>query len=161
MSSEPTASGPGDFSGHDLATDPLAVQVEKRPVEREVRFAEAEGILDTREGPVRYQPGDALLDDGAGFRWPVVRARFEASYKPVPPTRQGEPGRYAARPLGALARRMDRAFSVRVGRSGDVLRGAAGDWLLQYGAGDYGVVDAGAFERTYAVRPLGETKPAT
>jgi hypothetical protein len=35
---------------------------------------------------------------------------------------------------------------------GDVLRGAAQDWLLQYAPGDYGIVEKARFEAVY--RPL-------
>jgi PGDYG protein len=38
---------------------------------------------------------------------------------------------------------------VQVGEQRDPLRGEAGDWLLQYGPGDYGVVASSVFEKTY------------
>jgi hypothetical protein len=46
---------------------------------------------------------------------------------------------------------MPAAFSVARSAGGDVLRGAAGDWLVQYAPGDYGVVARARFDRVYRV----------
>ena len=40
-------------------------------------------------------------------------------------------------------------FSVRRTVGGDLLQGSAGDWLLQYAPGDWGVVERTKFERVY------------
>jgi hypothetical protein len=61
----------------------------------------------------------------------------------------GEDGLYRniATPVWALL--MDQAFSIARSANGDVLNGAAGDWLLQYAPGDYGVVQQQRFARVY------------
>jgi hypothetical protein len=45
---------------------------------------------------------------------------------------------------------MDQAFSLaRTAAGGDVLQGTAGDWVMQYAPGDYGVVQATRFAKVY------------
>jgi len=125
------------------------VRARKRAVEVQVTFADSDGLLQTREGPVHFVRGDALLTGAANDRWPVELESFLRTYEPVPPTRPGEMGRYRKRPLTVWARRMDGPFSVRVGRNNDALTGCAGDWLVQYGPGEYGVVSGPIFESSY------------
>ncbi len=91
-------------------------------------------------GANRYAAGDALVTGSTGDRWCVSRTRFDAKYEPQRPTQSGKNGQYRNRPVPILAKRMERAFSVARTAGGDVLRGVAGDWLVQYGLGDYGIV---------------------
>jgi len=114
-----------------------------------VEIATSDGVIETLEGDVRYRAGDALLTGTRGERWPVQRHKFVASYEPVPPTKQGESGTYVKKPIVARALRIQEDFEVKVGWQPDKLRGAPGDWLLQYGPGDYGVVTASIFDQTY------------
>jgi hypothetical protein len=44
---------------------------------------------------------------------------------------------------------MNVAFSVARSAGGDLLHGAAGDWLVQYAPGDYGVIARARFELVY------------
>lgn len=44
---------------------------------------------------------------------------------------------------------MSEAFSMARSEAGDVLHGKAGDWVLQYAPGDYGVVQAQRFAKVY------------
>ena len=91
------------------------------------------------------------MTGSTGDRWSVSRDRFDARYLPEGMA-MGKPGPYRNRPASVLARQMDQAFSVARSAGGDVLAGHAGDWLLQYAPGDFGVVDRARFERVY--RPL-------
>jgi hypothetical protein len=47
---------------------------------------------------------------------------------------------------------MSVAFTVQRSAGGDVLRGEAGDWLVQYAPGDHGIVAAERFDRVYRVQ---------
>ena len=133
----------------DLRTDPAA-----RPFVKDetvhVDFAHALGELMSLEGPNRYAPGDALITGSTGDRWVVSRERFDAKYLPADTAlAHGQPGAYRNRPSVVLAKQMDAPFSMARSEAGDVLHGQAGDWILQYAPGDYGVVQAQRFAKVY------------
>ncbi|ASL41857.1 hypothetical protein bAD24_I00115 [Burkholderia sp. AD24] len=134
----------------DLSQDPHARRVVKDETVS-VEFAAVEGELMSLEGPNRYVPGDALITGSTGDRWVVSRERFDAKYVPADaPLAHGEAGAYRNRPAVVLARQMTEAFSLaRSAAGGDVLRGVAGDWIMQYAPGDYGVVQAARFAKVY------------
>ena len=69
--------------------------------------------------------------------------------EPEAPTTMGADGRYRARPLPVLARQIEEPFSAERSAGGDMLHGKAGDWLLQYGPGDFGVAEQARFARIY------------
>ncbi|MDP3513231.1 MAG: PGDYG domain-containing protein, partial [Sulfuritalea sp.] len=56
---------------------------------------------------------------------------------------------YRARPVPVFARQMTQAFSVARCAGGDLLQGAAQDWLLQYAPGDFGIVQDARFRQVY------------
>ena len=133
----------------DLRTDPAA-----RPFVKDetvhVDFATQAGELMSLEGPNRYDPGDALITGSTGDRWVVSRERFDAKYVPADASlAQGQAGAYRNRPSVVLAKQMREAFSMARSEAGDVLHGQAGDWVLQYAPGDYGVVQARRFAKVY------------
>ncbi|CAB3808227.1 PGDYG domain-containing protein [Paraburkholderia fynbosensis] len=133
----------------DLRTDALARRVVKDETVS-VEFAAAEGELMSLEGPNRYGRGDALITGSTGERWVVSRERFDAKYLPTDAAlAHGEAGAYRNRPAVVLAKQMNEAFSLARSADGDVLRGAAGDWVMQYAPGDYGVVQAARFAKVY------------
>ena len=135
----------------DLAGDPAADWFAKDEIVA-VAFARTDGELASREGPNRYSAGDALITGSTGDRWSVSRARFEARYLPVAPLRAGEDGGYRSRPIPVRARQMAASFAVARSAGGDLLHGAARDWLLQYAPGDFGIVEEARFRKVY--RPL-------
>jgi hypothetical protein len=135
--------------GHpDLAKDSAACSAVKDETVSVV-FADRTGELISAVGVNRYSQGDALITGSTGDRWSVSRDRFEVKYDPQPPTVRGQPGHYRNRPVPVLAKRMNEAFTVSRTAGGDALHGNAGDWLIQYAAGDYGIVDKARFERVY------------
>jgi hypothetical protein len=134
----------------DLRTDAAAQRVIKDETVR-VEFAIDDGTLMSLEGPNRYTRGDALITGSTGERWVVSRERFDPKYLPVDAAlTHGEPGAYRNRPAVVLARQMNEPFSLaRSANGGDVLHGSAGDWVMQYAPGDYGVVQAARFAKVY------------
>lgn len=136
------------FTAIDLAIDPLAARYVKSETVT-VEFARQAGELGSLEGPNRYVPGDALITGSTGSRWSVARERFIAKYEPEPPTEMGADGPYRARPLPVLARQVEEAFRAQRSAGGDWLQGKAGDWLLQYGPGDFGVAEQARFRQVY------------
>ncbi|MDE2128746.1 MAG: PGDYG domain-containing protein [Betaproteobacteria bacterium] len=132
----------------DLRTD-IAARWYVKHERVQVRFATQDGELASREGPNRYRCGDALVTGSTGDSWSVSRARFDARYTPAEPGMEGRDGLYLNRPIPVLARRMTAPFAMARSAGGDVLRGKAGDWVLQYAPGDYGVVEQERFARVY------------
>jgi hypothetical protein len=134
----------------DLTQDANALRVVKDETVA-VEFAASEGELLSLEGPNRYVRGDALITGSTGDRWVVSRERFDAKYLPADAAlAHGEAGAYRNRPAVVLAKQMNEAFSLaRSASGGDVLRGVAGDWVMQYAPGDYGVVQAARFAKVY------------
>ncbi|HEX7934387.1 MAG TPA: PGDYG domain-containing protein [Paraburkholderia sp.] len=139
-----------DLKNLDLSQDAAARRVIKDETVN-VEFAAAPGELMSLEGPNRYLPGDALITGSTGDRWVVSRERFDAKYLPADAAlTHGQPGAYRNRPAVVLAKQMNEAFSLaRSASGGDVLRGMAGDWIMQYAPGDYGVVQAARFAKVY------------
>ena len=142
---------PGDLKNVDLASDPEAGWFAKDEVVAVV-FATAAGELSSHEGPNRYAVGDALVTGSTGDRWSVSRARFDARYLPVAPVIAGEDGSYRSKPIPVRAKQMLESFSIARSAGGDLLHGAAQDWLLQYAPGDFGIVEEARFRKVY--RPL-------
>ena len=137
-----------DYTGVDLTTLPGHIAVRKKTVPVSVRFARGDGVTETLEGPVRHEKGDAIVTGVAGERWPVERARFLASYDPLPPAEPGTDGPYRARAADAAAWRAEGPCTVKTTR-GETLNGEAGDWIVRYEKGDYGIVKADLFDRLY------------
>jgi hypothetical protein len=137
-----------DFEIIDLRADPAAHTYVKQETVQ-VQFASAPGSLVSREGLNHYRAGDALVTGSGGERWSVSRDRFEHRYRPLPPLSYGEDGAYRSAPLPVLARQIAEDFTVRRSAAGDLLRGRAQDWLLQYAPGDWGIVEDAKFRRLY------------
>ncbi len=115
----------------------------------QVKFSTEAGMLLSRVGPNHYVAGDAIIDAADGETWVVSRRRFDDKYLPVSPTLAGEAGQYAAKKVIVLAKQISEAFSISREVGGDVLTGSAGDWLIQYALGDFGVVLNPRFQRIY------------
>ena len=139
-----------DLGLPDLATDPAAVRVVKDEVVS-VRFASAAGVLASAVGLNHYAPGDALITGSTGDAWCVSRDRFDPKYRPCDGTVHGQPGRYRNVPVPLYAKRVDYAFQIARRAGGDLLRGTAGDWAVQYAPGDYGLIEQTRFARVYRV----------
>lgn len=136
----------------------------KRPIPLHVHFAVpadlartdgafSGGHIRTRETAadepgVRFVPGDAIVTGTRGEQWPIPRERFEATYVPSAQGRAfGTDGLFHKVGDPVPVRRMDEAFRVTVSRG--ELVGGPGDYLVQYGPGDFGIVSADIFADTY------------
>lgn len=133
----------------DLTRDDAAAMYVKTETVM-VAFATQAGALSSREGPNTYAAGDALITGSTGDRWSVNRARFDQKYAAVS-GRHGHDGPYCAKPVPVHAKQMAAAFQIARRVGGDLLRGNANDWLLQYAPGDFGVVDHARFRKVYQI----------
>ena len=132
----------------DLNTDSQANHFIKNEVV-EVQFASQIGELMSLEGPNRYMPGDALITGSTGDVWCVSRDRFDQKYLAIAPLIHGQAGAYRNQPAPVLAKQIGESFTLARSKGGDILSGVAGDWVLQYAPGDYGVVANPRFQLVY------------
>jgi hypothetical protein len=139
-----------NMNGADVAKMKGAVLTYKLPLPLDTHFATSDGVVKTKEGEVPYVAGDAIMTGTQGEQWPIVRKNFEATYEPVNEGQEmGSDGKYAKRKIMVFAVRMETPFTVNVSWQDTPLHGQAGDWLVQYGKDDYGIVVKSIFEETY------------
>ena len=130
---------------------PQRLEARKREQEVAVRFTPTACTVNTPEGVVHAKAGDAILRGIAGEQWRVSAARFAEKYRAVPPTTDGQPGRYVSLPHHVSALRMNQPFEVVLADGVSRLRGQADDWLVDYGDGSLGIVAAAIFPTTYEI----------
>jgi len=116
-----------------------------------VRFTLRPCAIQTQEGVVHAQPGDAILTGTVGEQWCMSAKTFKRKYRPVPPTLAGEAGRYASLRYRVMCLHMDGPFEVVLADGLSRLDGRAGDWLVDYGDGSLGVVAGSIFAATYEI----------
>ena len=127
----------------DLSQEPDAFETAKKPIPLNFRYAEDGETIETKEGPVNANAGDAVMTGTEGEQWPIPRESFEQTYDIL------EPGVAAKKDIPVFAKEMQEPFQVKVTWSDDLLQGEPGDFLVQYGPGDYGVVGREIFRKTY------------
>lgn len=133
----------------DLSRDPAAVRVRKLPITLQVRWMPTDGVCATLEGEVRYRAGDPLLTGMQGEQWTMPAATFARAYEAAAGTAYGSDGCYRKKPLAVWALRLAAPATVAAGGQRDLLQGQAGDWLVQYSPGEFGIVAADIFAATY------------
>lgn len=138
------------YSG-EVSNHPERVLARKLPREVEVQFTSTASTVQTQEGVVHARPGDAIVTGSAGERWRVSRGHFAEKYRPVPPTVEGQAGRYVSLPSSIMAVPMPGAFEVLLADGVSRLRGQPGDWLVDYGDGSLGIVSQAIFATTYEI----------
>jgi PGDYG protein len=140
-------------SGYSTAISqhPERVLARKRPSEVQVQFASQTSLIQTREGQVHARLTDAILTGAAGERWVVPCKHFAEKYRAVPPTVDGQEGRYVSLPYSVMAVPMSGEFEVLLADGLSTLQGQAGDWLVDYGDGSLGIVSQAIFPTTYDI----------
>jgi len=139
--------------GNDIRLDVHegAICVQKKNIPVVVEFDKSDGVCKTKEGYVSYKASDAIVMGVECEQWPIERRKFDATYEPVSPTRAGENGEYVKKPSPVYALQMQEPFYVIMSCGDNHIEGEAGDWLLEYGKNDYGIVSQSIFEKTYEV----------
>jgi PGDYG protein len=140
---------PGYLS--EISGDPRHIIGRKLEREVQVQFADRTSTVQTPEGAVQAQPGDAILTGIAGERWRVSHRHFANKYRPAADTRAGEPGTYLSLRNRILALRMNEPFEVLLADGVSRLNGRPGDWLVDYGDGSLGVISDAIFQVTYEI----------
>ena len=135
----------------EVAKHPQRLHARKFERQVQVRFIDAPCTVQTPEGVVHAQPGDAILTGIAGEHWRVSHSHFGDKYHPVPPTRAGQGGIYVSLPTRILTVRMSEPFEVLLADGVSRLHGHPGDWLIDYGDGSLGVITDTIFRVTYEI----------
>ena len=133
----------------DLRQQANARRAFKLPVAHDVTFAKTAGVCETLEGPVPYKKDDAIMTGLVGENWPVPHDYFLATYEAIPPTEAGCDGKYLKRKIMVWVMMLESDTSVSISDDKVVLSGSAGDWLVQYEPGSFGIVEKDVFRRTY------------
>lgn len=121
----------------------------KKPVPLAVVFARVSGELQTREGAVLFEAGDAMATGVEGERWPIRRQHFAATYVPVPPLVFGQNGSYQKKHLSVDACQILEPLTVELSAGRGTLSPNIGDWLLTAPNGAKWVVADSIFKSTY------------
>jgi len=133
----------------DLSQYPGAFMARKLPIEVAVTFAESDGMIETLEGPVRVQAGDAVMTGVEGEHWPIERHRFFETYDAVPVASAALANQYIKRPMTVWALTTNTPTSIRLSKDRGLLHALSGDVIVQYEANDFAVVGAEIFQKTY------------
>ena len=127
----------------DLSKVPDAFKTAKKPIPLNFRIAEKDETIKTKEGLVGAKTGDAIMTGTEGEQWPIPQDKFKETYNIV------KPGIAAKKNIPVFAKEMAESFQVKVGWAEDLLQGEPGDYLVQYGLKDYGIVGKEIFKKTY------------
>lgn len=137
----------GDTFMPDLSNDPASFKCFKKPIPLEFRIAQGPEQVKTKEGPVDAKAGDYIMTGTKGENWPIPGDQFNYDIL----TQDGNTGTAAKKKIIVSAKEMNEPFEVKVSWSSSTLKGKPSDYLVQYGPGDYGVVDREIFEETYSM----------
>lgn len=137
----------------DFGLDSVPFRAIKRPVAMQVDFATEAGIIETREGAVRCNAGDAILTGVEGERWPITREKFLTMYAANAPTVSGQSGSYTKRPFPVRCAYVNHTLKVHLSSGLGILTAQKGDILVQYAEGDFAIVGGSVFEKTYQKLP--------
>lgn len=130
---------------------PESILATKKTETRRATFATQPGDCQTREGPVRYVSGDALVEGSDGEIWPVHREQFHRTYEAVDGKVFGTDGLYRTLPEQRYVLQVGFDRQVQLTGTRGTLFAKAGDWLVDYGQGDIAVVSGDLFDRYYEI----------
>lgn len=119
------------------------------PVHVEVRFATEDGTCDTREGPVRYGAGDALVEGAPGDRWPVRRQSFRERYREAAGTGPMQDGTYVRTVETVRVLQLTEPVHVELSDGRGTLAGTPGDWAVEHAPGRVSIVAREVFPKRY------------
>ena len=114
-----------------------------------VRFAIAPEVVQTLEGAVLAQTGDAIVTGTEGETWPVTRDAFFHKYDPVAGVAQGDDGLYKKRLAFVQARQLEREETITLSNERGHLTGRIGDWCLSYGLDSQAFIRSDIFASRY------------
>lgn len=120
-----------------------AFQVYKKPAKEKYEIATEPGVIQTLEGPVKYDTGFYIMTGPKGEQYPITPERFKSLKDDL-----GN-GISTPKKIIKLAKVADHSGSVDTSW-GEKLNYAPGvDVIVRHGSNDYGVVKKDIFAQTY------------
>ncbi len=124
----------------------------KKPdLELTFKFSEHASAIDTLEGTVHCEKGDAVMTGVQGEHWPIKRSAFDKTYRVLHYDKDLNIGQATKKAAVVYVRQMSDNFDVKVSWSDDLLHGEPGDFLVEYGDNDFGTVKKSILPITYDV----------
>jgi hypothetical protein len=114
----------------------------KRPKPIQYETATESGVLETMEGPVRYENGHKIVTGPKGEKYPIAPEKFKQLYD------VDEQGTATPKKILKQIRPADHSGVLKT--SWGELSYKPGDLIVRHGAGDYGVVAPDVFATTYS-----------
>lgn len=138
------------FTEQDMSKLPFqsfrkSAPVKARPL-TEDDYMQREGIIQSLEGPIGFQPGDYLARGIQDEEWPILAEEMAAHYQQIAAPGADGFAFYRATDI-RQALQIAESFTVRM-KNGDVATGKAGDYLVRSGDSAW-VVDRDIFESSY------------
>lgn len=114
----------------------------KNPTPVKYEIADAEGTVDTLEGPVKHAAGHYIMTGPKGERYPITPEKFKTLYD--------DNGNGTATPkrVEKLAKVADHDGVLHTSW-GDLAYTTGADYIVRHGPDDYGAVKADIFAKTY------------
>ena len=139
------------------ALKPYVMDVVKKQIPIHAECMKGPGEIESLEGKTKYDAGDYVVTGVKGEKYAVGKKYFEENYTPIYGElgQLGQEGVYSKKPIPVKAIVLLVDMKVPVGQQ--LLNGRAGtpdrkpDILVEYGPGNYGVVAADIFEKTYDI----------
>lgn len=125
-----------------------------RSIEFSVEISQVEQIVDTREGPVACEIGDAIVTGIEGERWPVPASKFDEKYQPSQGQDRSANGRYTKRIRDVEAVQLYEPLKVQLTEGRGELSGEPGDWCVWYSESDLAIVASNIFPKLYESEAL-------
>lgn len=125
------------------------VSFRTRPIEVDVEFAATAQTIQTLEGPVQCQAGDAILTGIVGERWPVPASHFAQKYKPCAGQATGTSGRYRKTIRTVEAAQLNEPIDIQLSDGRGALHGEPGDWCVWHEESDAVIVRKDIFSASY------------
>ena len=138
------------------ALKPYVMDVVKKQIPVLAECMKEPGEIESLEGKTKYDAGDYVITGVQGEKYAVGKKYFEENYTPIF-GELGQKGVCSQKPIPAKALILMIDMKVKVGDQDSTIKGRAGtpkrkpDILIKNGPGDYVVVAADIFDKTYDI----------
>jgi hypothetical protein len=105
--------------------------------------AETPGTINTLEGPVNYKAGYKIITGPDGEQYPIPPEKFAGLYD------DNRDGTATPKKIVKTAKLADHSGSVKTSWGETLNYTRSNDYIVRHGPGDYGVVKADIFAKTY------------